>query len=143
MNDEQKFVNEDHGIFTNEQEALDGLRQSAEAVGIDPDMVAPENVEESRQPQFYAKENCRTCWGRGIMYYVPSPVKAKTITVGGQKRILPANELSEVWSTCKPEPPGLKLPLGEVVEQNGQEYMGIGRYVYCSCVRVLDDKEGE
>jgi len=141
-NNETKWVNEEHGIFTDKEVALEGLRKSAEAVGLDPELVAPE-AEIEEPPQFYAKESCKRCWGRGVLYYVPSPVKAKNIIgIDGKKKNLPANELSEVWNTCKPEPPGLKNPMGTMVEgPNGEQYMGIGQFVYCHCVRVLDKED--
>lgn len=58
-------------IFTNQAEVVQGVRDSAAAVGLDPDKVMP------TQPQFVmvAKKNCRMCWGQGAVRYTPSPTK--------------------------------------------------------------------
>jgi hypothetical protein len=58
-------------IFTNQSEAIQGIRDSAAAVGLDPDKVMRSD------PQFVmvAKKNCGMCWGQGTVYYTPSPSK--------------------------------------------------------------------
>ena len=130
MNKEREIEPQD-GIFTNPEEVLDGLRKSAEAVGLDPDKVAPEEMPDEG-PQFYAKKSCKMCWGRGIVYYVPSPVKAKKIVIDGKKKTLPANKLIDVWNPSRPEPYGLKMHVSDG---------GLGQYSYCSCVKFFDKEE--
>lgn len=66
-------VNE--GIFTNQDEVVEGLRKSAEAVGIDPDNIIKGDSDEKRT--FFAKTSCKRCYGRGFITMVPSPQKEK------------------------------------------------------------------
>jgi hypothetical protein len=135
-------------------EAVEGLKRQAEALGIDPDSVDLGK----EQKVLYAKQNCKHCHGRGVTVFVPSPSKPKKIKVNlaaaiekgvresrviktgrgkrrqirrkpTQKRMkvmteLPGNALGEVWNTCKPEPPGLKRELLQ--------------HLPCRCVQTLE-----
>jgi len=127
-------------IFTNNEDVVDGIRKSAEAIGLDPDMVAPK---QKNQPEYYAKKNCKQCWGKGVLRYVPSPIKKRNVVVGGKKTTIPGNELSDVWNTSKPEPPMLKNDIENDVGDSkiyGQQ-SGLAHYVHCSCVRILEEKK--
>jgi len=140
---------EGDGIFTS-NEAAEGLKKAAEDLGIDPDTVdvnKPRNV-------LYAKENCKSCFGRGVVVFLPSPAKPKKLKVPasvkfalktrkgrkrkikGKMRNLPTqkrarsvvelkgNKLGTVWNTCQPEPMELKV---EMLQHRP-----------CKCVRVLE-----
>jgi len=140
---------DDDGIFTSD-EAAEGLKQAAEALGVDPDSVdikKPRNV-------LYARKNCKTCFGRGVVTFLPSPAKPKKLLVepsnefkasqrkrrrtkvNGKMKNFPTpkrvrnttqlegNKLGEVWETCRPEPMSLKVEL----LQNRP----------CKCVRILE-----
>ncbi len=78
MIDEIKEENQEEaldGIFTNKDEVLDGIRKSAEAVGLDPKRVVPD--EEKDKIRYYARKSCKKCYGRGFLVFVPSPQKEK------------------------------------------------------------------
>lgn len=64
------------GIFTEDAEAIEGMRQAAEALGINPDLVAPTDD----QVHYVAKKNCKHCYGRGAVPVVMSPQKEKTFS---------------------------------------------------------------
>jgi len=137
------------GIFTSD-EAADGLKQAAEALGVDPDSVdikKPRNV-------LYARKNCKNCFGRGVVTFLPSPCRPKKlkvepskefknsqrasrrVKVKGKMKNLPTpkrarstvelegNKLGEVWNTCHPEPMSLKVELTQ--------------HRPCKCVRILE-----
>lgn len=140
---------EGDGIFTSD-EAADGLKQAAEALGYDPASV---DVKKPRRVM-YAKKNCKGCFGLGVMRFVPSPAKPRKILcelpvdqervrrrrklkrINGklkrrptQKRIrncmsLEGNKLGKVWNTCLPEPEELKDELLQLRP--------------CKCVRTLE-----
>lgn len=135
-------------------EAAEGMKKQAEALGIDPDSVDLRK----EQKVLYAKRNCNKCYGRGGIIFVPSPAKPKKtklsleralekrvresrrVKIGKgkcrkiqrkptQKRVkitteLPGNTLDEVWNTRKPEPFELKRELRQ--------------HIPCSCVRTLE-----
>jgi hypothetical protein len=70
---------EEGGIFVNEAEVIDGQRKAAEAVGINPDLVAPEDG--SEPSKLVAKKSCNRCWGKGVITMIPSPQKVKLFWV--------------------------------------------------------------
>ena len=135
-------------------EASEGMKRQAEALGI-----SPESVDLNKEQKvLYAKKNCNKCYGRGVITLVPSPCKPKKIKVNlksaiekrvrdervfkvgkgklkrthkkpTQKRArvqteLPGNALGEVWNTRRREPFGVKRELRQDIP--------------CSCVRVLE-----
>lgn len=67
------------GIFTDNSEAIETLRRSAEELGINPDLVAPQTPEDDDKPRYkyYARDSCGRCYGRGILDVVLSPSKPK------------------------------------------------------------------
>ena len=134
-------------------EASEGLKRQAEALGIDPESVDLRK----EQKVLYARKNCKSCFGKGVLNFIPSPCKPKKIKVNlasaiekrvresrlirvkgsrrkfrrkpTQKRVrvqteLPGNALGEVWNTSQKEPAGLKREL----RQN----------IPCRCVRTLE-----
>lgn len=66
---------ENEGIFTNRDEVVDGMREAAKAVGANPDMVAPAPDDDGTR--YLARKNCKKCFGRGVLTFVPSPQKQK------------------------------------------------------------------
>lgn len=152
-NEDQDFLDDALGtenIFSSD-EAIEGMRAQAEALGIDPESVDLSKT----QKVLYARKGCKHCFGRGGIAIVPSPANAKktklrlemmlerkvrrsrrTKTPMGkwkkkvsQKRIrvhteMPGNGLGKVWNTQLPEPIGVKRELLE--------------YRPCRCVRTLD-----
>lgn len=62
------------GIFTDD-ESVKTLRESAKALGINPDLVAPEDGEV--KVQHFARKNCKHCYGRGVIDICLSPSKFK------------------------------------------------------------------
>lgn len=136
----------DNSIFTDEAEVNKGMRMSAEALGIDPDLVAPDE----QKTRYYAKYNCRQCRGRGTIFMVPSPQKQKVFSttwspVGKISKVKKekrgpsqsknkiingfspaADELNKIWNTRRPEPVNYK-------REHGKNYL-------CRCVQTV--KEG-
>jgi hypothetical protein len=72
-------MNEEDGIFVNESEVIEGQRKAAEAVGVNPDLVAPEDGSEPRK--LMARRSCGQCWGRGTITFIPSPQRLKLFWV--------------------------------------------------------------
>ena len=127
------FLDEaDGGIFADQAGAVEALRESAKAVGMNPDFVAKEDGSQTR---YYARKNCKNCFGRGFVNMVVSPSKQKVYwrnenispvkkkrknkkkksrgknRAGAMKKsqkiitgIAPGNELDEAWNTRKSEP---------------------------------------
>ena len=62
-------------IFTNDSEQAETLRKSAQALGINPDLVAPEK--DGPQVRYFAKSGCKHCFGRGVLNVCISPSKRK------------------------------------------------------------------
>lgn len=135
---------EENSIFTNEQEVIDGIRKSAEAVGIDPNNIISEDGDV--QPKVLARKNCKKCYGKGFLYFIPSPQKQKIfwknkgLTGKFSKRkyksrgpskpkrkwifsVSPdTEELNEKWSTIREQP--------DFYEQE------VAKNIFCSCVKV-------
>ncbi len=63
-------------IFQND-EAVEGMKRQAEAMGIDPDLMDLGK----EQKVLYAKKNCKHCHGQGVMVFVPSPAKPKKTVI--------------------------------------------------------------
>ena len=118
----------DGGIFT-DPTVSENLRKNAEAVGINPDLVAPE--EDADAVKYFAKRGCKKCHGRGTLSVCFSPCKKKafftrerpTVLRRGRrvrlkgptpKRLIkltnfsPGNDLDEQWHTSQPEPEDYK-----------------------------------
>jgi len=142
-------LGEGENIFSSD-EAAEGLKKQAEALGMDPEKADLAQA----QKVLYARKSCKHCHGKGVLRFVPSPAKPKKIKVNldrfleraarrrkmtkingqWQKRStpksnritteMPGNALGEVWNTRKPELNGLKRELSE--------------YRACRCVRVLE-----
>ena len=70
MSDEFEY---EEGVFTDNQ-AIETLRKSAEALGINPDLVAPED---GGGTKYFARKNCKHCFGLGTMDICLSPSKMK------------------------------------------------------------------
>ena len=68
------FLDSTEGVFT-DNEAVKTLRESAKALGINPDLVAPD--EEGPQYRYFASKNCQHCYGRGILSVCISPSNQK------------------------------------------------------------------
>lgn len=64
-------------IFTNQKDVVENLRESASALGINPDTVAS-NTTDAVGPRFYAKSNCKWCFGRGTLAFVANPEGVNT-----------------------------------------------------------------
>jgi hypothetical protein len=65
------------GVFT-DNESVETLRKSAQALGINPDLVAPQAPDgEGPQYRYFARKNCGSCYGRGTIDVVISPSKQK------------------------------------------------------------------
>lgn len=145
------YASEGGGVFTNEAEQTKALRDNAEALGINPDLVAPEG---EPQIKYYARKGCKHCFGRGVINVVISPSKRKVFwrnereptrisfrqtkaarsrhvgpTRPTTKKILLVsegypNEEGEVqWDTRRPEPRGYK-------ENNMSQS-------FCRCIRAV------
>ena len=119
----------DDGIFVDQAGAVSALRESAKAVGMNPDFVAKED---GSQIRYYARKNCKNCYGRGFVDMVASPSKQKVYwqsqgapprvkkrrkksqknnKVGPTQKsqkiisgIVPGNDLGETWNTRRSEP---------------------------------------
>lgn len=63
-------------------EAVEGMKRQAEALGIDP-----EKMDLRKEKVLYAKKNCKRCYGRGGVLFVPSPAKPKKIKLNLEKDI--------------------------------------------------------
>lgn len=64
-------------------EAAEGMKRQAEALGIDPEQMDLRK----EQKVLYARKNCKHCYGRGVMVFVPSPAKPKKIKVNLERQI--------------------------------------------------------
>lgn len=129
-------------IFT-DGAAKQNLRDNAEAHGLDPDLVAPEEA----RTKYFAKRSCKKCWGRGTVLICLSPQKKKLffskerptrlrrgrrVRVKGPtpKRLVrlhgfsPANDLDKQWRTSRPEPEGYR--------ENNTSLM------LCGCVKSIE-----
>lgn len=124
----EEFDYDYEGVFT-DHKAAETLRKSAEALGINPNLVAPKEGAET-QYKYYAHGGCKRCWGRGVINICISPSKQKVFWhnegVPGRiskrksssrhraKKSQPrrkvisgislANGLDEQWNTRQPEP---------------------------------------
>jgi hypothetical protein len=142
MTEEEEF---EGGIFTEGAAATQNLRENAEALGINPDLVAPD--EDAETTKYFASRSCKRCWGRGVISICFSPSKKKvffskerpTKLRNGRrvrqkgptpKRLIklkgyaPGNDLGEQWSTSQPEPEGYK--------KNNTSLS------FCSCVKAVE-----
>jgi hypothetical protein len=63
------------GIFTDGDKQTETLRESAKALGINPDLVAPEDG--GPQLRYFARKGCKHCFGRGTINVCISPSKRK------------------------------------------------------------------
>ncbi len=71
---EENDIVDSGDIFTS-PEAVEGMKSAAEALGANP-----ENVNLSKpQVAYFAKSNCKSCNGLGVLLFVPSPTKAKKV----------------------------------------------------------------
>lgn len=145
----ESFMKEE-GIFTEGNEQTETLRKSAEALGINPDLVAPKD--EDTQTRYFARHNCKHCFGKGILTVCLSPQKRKVFWSNARKptrvsfrqtkrarsrRIGPTrpalkqingvsveNELGESWDTRRKEPANYKS------ENTAKSF--------CRCIRAVE-----
>ncbi len=134
------------GIFTNLDEQTQSLRENAEALGINPDLIAPDGEPQAR---FYAKKGCKHCFGKGVLNIVLSPSKRRVFwrnerqptkvsfrqtkaarsrrigpTKPATKKIYNVSEANESeWDTRRPEPLTFK-----------RDNMA---QAFCRCIRVM------
>lgn len=112
MNKEPEDQDFTSGIFTDEDEVIDNMRENAEALGINPDLVASKD----EKTRYIAKGNCKYCFGKGTITVCLSPSKPKVFWKNLSKRserkqqrpsgprrklitgMSPGNELDEQWS---------------------------------------------
>jgi len=139
---------ESDGIFTDKSEQIDALRRSAEALGINPDLVAPKD--DGPQLRYFAHKGCGHCFGRGVINVVMSPSKKKVYWKNERKPkkvsfrqskadrsrrigkttpelkkitgLAPGNDIE--WDTRRPEPAGYK---SENMAQS-----------FCRCIRAVE-----
>jgi len=124
-------------IFTNENEVIEGQKQAAAALGLNPEQIEKNLT----QREFFAKANCLRCFGKGILTVVLSPCKAKItwahkglrskmsgptkprrkITTG----VYPKGDMDS-WNTRRPEPEGFKHEAR--------------RNFFCKCVKVNNEQ---
>ena len=66
------------GVFTDDKD-IETLRKSAQALGFNPDLVAPKPADGKEGPQYryFASKNCKHCYGRGTLTVCISPSKQK------------------------------------------------------------------
>jgi hypothetical protein len=80
VNNEEEDFDYDYseGVFT-DNEGTEALRASAQALGIDPDRVAPKPKDDEEGPQYryFASKNCKHCYGRGVLTVCISPSRQK------------------------------------------------------------------
>ena len=68
------MMNEDDlGIFQNQKQVAENLKKSAESLGLEIDDATIEKLAAGTlQEVLVAKKNCKMCWGRGIVDFVPN-----------------------------------------------------------------------
>lgn len=154
-------MTENNGIFTNKDEVVEGMRKAAEAVGADPDKVAPS---EENNKHLFAKKSCKHCFGRGVLTFVPSPQKQKVFSANFSERgyrakkrpspprtrvffgVSPANEeLNELWDDreVQERPKGKKMwstPSRGTSRPEPDYYKGEAEQkVFCRCVKTQEN----
>lgn len=92
-------------IFTNEDEVIDGLRDSAAALGVNPDNVV---MKQQPREQYLAKANCKKCFGQGLLTFIPSPQKKDTKEVKKKLPGVSENDINKYWNTSSVEPSTFK-----------------------------------
>jgi len=155
MNEEYDFGD---GVFTDDK-SIDTLRESAKALGINPDLVAPEGNEDGeKQYRYFSKKNCKHCFGRGAIDVCISPSKEKVFQrnegVPGRiskRKISSTKKLRK----RKRQRPGPTMPQGKTIlsvsignelgEQWNTRHSEPVRYKkdnmsksFCSCVRAIE-----
>jgi len=128
-------------IFTNEEEVVRGIKESAAALGIDSGAMSA-----TPQMRYYANKNCTKCFGRGVYTLCLSPCKHKVLwkkeSAVGRRSVrkgsngintrarrklayasLDGNDLG--WQTRQPEPYDFK-------QMNTTS-------VFCKCVRGMEE----
>lgn len=143
----------DDGIFQNQDEVIDGLRKTAEALGVNPDLVAPQEGAK----RYYARKNCKECYGRGTLEMVPSPQKEKLFWTVKSKRgqgrrsskgkgpTRPKNKV--ITGLCMPTPELANLWDSRELSARAEKYRGtstpepaeykgeVAQKVFCRCVK--------
>lgn len=137
-------------------EASEGMKRQAEALGIDPESVDLRK----EQKVLYAKKNCKNCYGNGVIVFVPSPANPKktkiNLAMAIEKRVRKSRVIKVKGLTGKrrkflrkptqkrvivtTELPGNAL--GEVWNTCKPEPPGLKRELRenrpCGCVRTLE-----
>ncbi len=76
--EELDIIDDMGGGIWSDDEAVETLRKSAQALGINPDLVAPEaNEDGDPQYKYYSNKACKRCYGRGVLHVCISPSKQK------------------------------------------------------------------
>lgn len=112
----------DFSIFQNQDEVVENIKEAAETVGVTTEGI--DKLKEGKPLEFLvAKKNCKQCWGKGTVDFVPN-----------EKR---------VWQQTKPMNPINSGPQGEYVGGRNTslpEDMGDKRSrmtkALCKCVRI-------
>jgi len=155
MNKED-FDYDNDGIFTDD-EAIETLRKGAEALGINPDLVAP-GREDGPKHRYFAKSGCKHCYGRGTINVCLSPSKQKIfwINKGADGRIPKKEPVStKKLAKRKRQKPMASQPkkklvtgfcpgneLGEQWETRKKEPLSYKREnlskSFCRCIRAVE-----
>ena len=143
------------GIFTDNQ-ATEALRKSAEALGINPDLVAPDGDEPTIR--YFAKSGCKHCYGRGVISVCLSPSKQKIFQVNqgvpgrvSKRKITSTNKLrKKKRQKAGPTPKQVKRflgispgnELGLQWDTRGQEPLDYKKNntakSFCRCIRSVE-----
>ena len=79
--EEEDLNIEDFSIFENQGEVAENLKKSAEELGIQTSGI--DKIKDGKPLEFLvAKKNCKMCWGKGTVDFVPNHPKYKS----GKKR---------------------------------------------------------
>ncbi len=69
----EKINEDDFGIFQNQDKVAENLKKSADAIGIEINEESIDKLAEgSPQEVYVAKNNCKMCYGRGTVDFVPN-----------------------------------------------------------------------
>lgn len=72
----EENLNEDFGIFQNQEDVVENLKDSAKAVGVNIDEKSVDKLKDGGPIEvLVAKNNCKWCYGRGTVRYAPNKLK--------------------------------------------------------------------
>lgn len=73
----EKINKDDFGIFQNQEAVVENIKKSAEAVGIKVDENTVDKLKDGQPFEVsIAKTNCKWCYGRGTVNFVPNKSKS-------------------------------------------------------------------